>query len=157
MGSFDWGLELVLVGLLAVTLVHAIRLERSLRLLRNDRAALGDAIAGFDDSARLAEAGISRLHSTSAETAQLLSQKLDQGVALKDDLIFLAERGETLADRLDGLIRAARPITQAEPAANLAVALLDPATAAAPSPQALGPKVRSKAERDLLLALQSVQ
>lgn len=154
MGSFDWGLELVLVGLLAVTLVHAVRLERALRLLRNDRVALGDAIAGFDNSARLAEEGISRLHSTSAETARLLSQKLDQGVGLKDDLAFLVERGEILADKLDGLIRAGRPIVQAEPVA--AFASVSPAAAVAP-PQAPDPKVRSKAERDLLLALRSAQ
>ena len=152
MGSFDWGLELVLVGLLAVTLVHAIRLERALRLLRNDRAALGDAIAGFDDSARQAEAGIGRLHSVSAETAQLLGQRVEQGGSLRDDLAFLIERGETLADRLDGLIRSGRPIAQAAPA--VVPAPMPPAVAPAP---AASPPVRSKAERDLLLALQSAQ
>ena len=154
MGSFDWGLELVLVGLLAVTLVHAIRLERALRLLRSDRAALGDAIAGFDDSARQAEAGIGRLHSVSAETAHLLGQRLEKGVSLKDDLTFLIERGESLADRLDGLVRSGRPIAQAATAAAPAVA---PAPPAVSSAGPATPPMRSKAERDLLLALQSAQ
>ena len=152
MGSFDWGLELVLIVLLAVTLVHAIRLERALRLLRSDRAALGDAIAGFDDSARQAEAGIGRLHSVSAETAQLLGQRVEQGGSLKDDLAFLIERGETLADRLDTLVRSGRPIAQAH-AMQAAPAAL-PAVA---PPAAASPNMRSKAERDLLLALQSAQ
>ena len=151
MGSFDWGLELILVGLLAVTLVHAIRLERALRLLRSDRAALGDAIAGFDDSARQAEAGIGRLQSTSAETAQLLGQRLEQGVSLKDDLAFLIERGEAVADRLDGLVRSGRPMAPATPFGMPLVA------APASAPAAASPPVRSKAERDLLLALQSAQ
>ena len=149
MVSFDWGLELVLVVLLAVTLVHAIRLERALRLLRTDRAALGDAIAGFDDSARQAEAGIGRLHSASAETAQKLTQSLEKGTSLNDDLAFLIQRGESLADRLDALVRTGRTIAQAAPASMPGVAAqqqTDPA-----------PKVRSKAERDLLIALQAAQ
>ena len=153
MGSFDWALELVLVGLLAVTLVHAIRLERALRLLRSDRAALGEAISGFDDSARQAEAGIGRLHSVSAETAQLLSQRVEQGGSLRDDLAFLIERGETIADRLDGLIRSGRPLAQTGTTMMLSQS---PAQAAPPSPAAT-PPVRSQAERDLLLALQSAQ
>ena len=101
MGSFDWGLELILVVLLAVTLVHAVRLERALRSLRTDRAALGNAIAGFDDSARQAEAGIGRLHSASTNTANVLTQCLNKGTSLQDDLTFLIDRGEALADRLD--------------------------------------------------------
>lgn len=151
MGSFDWGLELILVGLLAVTLVHAIRLERALRVLRQDRAALGDAIAGFDDSARQAEAGIGRLHSVSADTAHLLRQSVEQGGSLRDDLAFLIERGETLADRLDQLVRAGRPIAQASPA------VATPPTPATLAATVAASPVRSKAERDLLLALQSAQ
>ncbi len=147
MGSFDWALELILVGLLAITLVHAIRLERALRLLRTDRAALGDAIAGFDDSAREAEAGIGRLHSVSAETAHLLGQRLEKGASLKDDLVLLIERGEGLADRLDELVRSGRSIAPAASTAPPAVSTSAPVM----------PPVRSKAERDLLLALQGAQ
>lgn len=154
MGSFDWGLELILVGLLAVTLVHAIRLERALRLLRSDRAALGDAIAGFDDSARQAEAGIGRLHSTSTETAQLLAQRLEQGGSLRDDLAFLIERGETLADRLDGLVRLGRPLARTNPTPMPA---LPAPPSAPPATGAATPTMRSKAERDLHLALQNAQ
>lgn len=152
MGSFDWGLELVLVVLLAITLVHAVRLERALRLLRTDRAALGDAIAGFDDNARQAEAGIGRLHSASADTAYALTQCLGNGASLKDDLGFLIERGEALADRLDALVRAGRPIAQHAMVPSVALPVASPSAIAAPAP-----KIRSKAERDLLIALQTAQ
>jgi hypothetical protein len=146
MGNIDWVLELVLVALLGVTLVHAVRLERALRVLRQDRSALGEAIAGFDDSARQAEAGIAQLQSATAESAQLLGRRLDQGTTLKDDLAFLLERGETLADRLDGLVRTGRAITAA-PSPMPA-----PAFTAEPVP-----KVRSQAERELLAALRGAQ
>ena len=154
MQNLDWGLELVLVGLLAITLVHAIRLERALRLMRNDRNSLGDAIAGFDDSARLAEAGIGRLHAVSAETAQVLAQRLEQGASLKDDLAFLIERSESMADRLDNLVRAGRPLVQPAAPSTVAAPPVAPAQAAA---VAVGPKIRSQAERDLLRALQGAQ
>ena len=44
MGTLDWILEIVLIGLLLVTLLHALRLERALAVLRRDRTALGDAV-----------------------------------------------------------------------------------------------------------------
>jgi hypothetical protein len=141
MGSFDWILELGLVGLLGVTLVHAIRLERALKALRQDRTALGEAIAGFDDSARQAEAGINRLQTAASESAHTLGQRIEQGSSLRDDLQFLIDRGTTVADRLDLLVRATRnaPASAAPPAAS--------------APTSAEPKVRSQAERELLLAL----
>jgi hypothetical protein len=145
MGNIDWILEVVLVGLLGVTLVHAIRLERALKGLRQDRAALGDAIAGFDDSTRLAEAGITRLHAAATEAGQLLGQRLEQGVSLKDDLHFLIDRGATVADRLDMLVRATRTAPGSAP---------PPLPSAPPATE---PKVRSQAERELLLALRGAQ
>ena len=151
MGSFDWGLELILVVLLAVTLVHAVRLERALRSLRTDRAALGNAIAGFDDSARQAEAGIGRLHSASADTANVLTQCLNKGASLQDDLAFLIGRGEALADRLDALVRGGRHLAQAMPALPVT-----PGSTVQPEAVATQ-KIRSKAERDLLIALQAAQ
>lgn len=151
MGSFDWGLELILVVLLAVTLVHAVRLERALRSLRTDRAALGNAIAGFDDSARQAEAGIGRLHSASTDTANVLTQCLNKGASLQDDLAFLIDRGEALADRLDALVRDGRQLAQIMPTVPVI-----PAPTVQPEAVATQ-KVRSKAERDLLIALQAAQ
>lgn len=145
MGNIDWFLEMVLVGLLGLTLVYAIRLERALRILRQDRAALGEAIAGFDDSARHAEAGIGRLQSATAESAQLLGRRFEQGMTLKDDLAYLIERGEAVADRLDGLVRLGRS-AGASPAPTPASAAAEPA-----------PKVRSQAERELLAALRGAQ
>lgn len=141
MGNIDWILEIVLVGLLGVTLVHAIRLERALKTLRQDRSALGEAIAGFDDSTRQAEAGINRLQATAFEASQTLGQRLEQGTSLRDDLQFLIDRGTTVADRLDTLVRATRSPSVAGPAA----------------PTPIEPKVRSRAERELLLALRGAQ
>lgn len=141
MGSFDWILELALLGLLGGTMVHAIRLERALRTLRSDRTALGEAISGFDTSTRQAEAGLGRLQATANESAVAISQKLEAAGPLIQDLRFLIERGEAVADRLDTSVRATRALPAATPATP-------------PEPAA---KSRSQAERELLLALRSAQ
>ena len=141
MGSMEWLLEIVLVGLLCLTLLHAIRLERALGGLRRDRSALGEAVAGFDTSTRQAEAGLGRLQGLAADAAQQVAKGIERAAALKDDLVFLSERGEQLADRLDALVRTGRALdTSAHPAPHR------------PAP-AEPPKVRSQAERDLLKAL----
>ena len=144
MGGMDVLLEGVLIVLLVLTLVHAVRLERALGGLRRDRAALGEAVAGFDSSARQAEAGLDKLHSMSQDTALHLARKLEGAAVLKDDLAFLADRGEHLADRLEQLVRAGRAIDPSHPRELVsAVARADPEQ----------PRPRSKSERDLLQAL----
>ncbi|MBV8915805.1 MAG: hypothetical protein JOZ05_22550 [Acetobacteraceae bacterium] len=152
MANMDLALELVLVVLLGLTLVHAIRLERALRTVRNDRAALGEAIAGFDSSARQAELGIGRMQAIASEAAELIGKRVDKASALKDDLAFMTDRGEALADRLEQLVRAGKAIV---PPAGLQAA--PEIRARAPQQPEPPTKVRSQAERDLLLALRSAQ
>ena len=148
MGGMDWLLETALIVLLGLTLVHAVRLERALGGLRRDRTALGEAVAGFDNSARYAGAGLDKLHSMTQETAQQLARKLEGAAVLKDDLAFLADRGERLADRLEQLVRAGRAVDTTNPRELVgAVAHVDPEL----------PRPRSKAERDLLQALRAAR
>lgn len=139
----EWILEAVLVLLLAATLFHALRLERALGVLKRDRAVLEDLVASFNASTRQAEAGIDQLRVAADGAGRQMARQIDTVVRLKDDLVFLLERGETLADRLDLLVRAGRP---------LAAEALRPIHAGDDDPATL-PRVRSQAERDLLKAL----
>jgi hypothetical protein len=152
----EWLLEIALIVLLAVTLFHALRLERALGVLRRDRAVLEEMVAGFNASTRQAEQGIERLRAAADGTGRQIARQLDTAAALKDDLVFLIERGERLADRLDGLVRAAR---QSAPEAPRAASIEYPrpeafASGSTPEPEPAGePRLRSQAERDLLRAL----
>lgn len=142
----EWSLELVLILLLAATLFHAIRLERALGVLKRDRAVLEELIGSFNASTRQAESGIERLRAAADGAGRQVARQIEGAKALRDDIAFLTERGERVADRLDTLVRTARPLG-AEPqwpsAAELRAAEDDPAM----------PRVRSQAERDLLKAL----
>jgi len=136
----QWALDLVLIALLGATLFHALRLERALGVLKQDRAALESLVAGFNDGTRQAEQGIERLRAAADGAGRQIARQLDAAATLRDDLRFLLDRGETLADRLDGGVRAART--------RLAGA---PPPLPNPAPDDL--RVRSQAERDLLRAL----
>jgi hypothetical protein len=142
----EWILEIALVLLLAATLFHAVRLERALGMLKRDRVALQELIAGFNASTRQAEVGIQRLRSAAEGAGQQIAQRVDAAMALKDDLALLVERGDRLADRMDALVRAGRPLVAEAP--RLAVST---------EMEAAEPRVRSQAERDLLKALRMVR
>jgi Domain of unknown function (DUF6468) len=143
MPGMEWLLELFLIVLLAATLFHAVRLERALGVLKRDRATLEALVSGFNTSTRQAEAGVERLRTAADGAGRQLARQIDSAIALKDDLAYLTERGERLADRLDSLVRSARPMA-AEPQRPAAMSEPEPAEA---------PRVRSQAERDLLRAL----
>lgn len=101
-------LEIALLGLLAATLFHALRLERALGVLKRDRAVLEELVAGFNESTRAAEAGIERLRGATDGAGRQIARQIEQAQRLRDDLGFLSDRGEKLAERLEGGVRAAR-------------------------------------------------
>ncbi len=141
----EWLLELVLVTLLAATLFHAVRLERALGVLKRDRVQLQELIEGFNASTQQAQNGIERLRAAADGAGRQIAGQVDSGVALKDDLLLLIDRGDKVADRLEALIRAGRPLASAPPRLTV---VADSATE---------PRVRSQAERDLLKALRKAQ
>ena len=112
MAGMQWTLEIVLVVLLAATLFQAVKLERALGVLKRDRASLESLVLHFNASTRQAESGIQRLHAAVDGAGRDIDDQLTRTVSLKDELTFLTERGDRLADRLDTLVRAARPLVQ---------------------------------------------
>ncbi len=156
MSSMQWLLEVLLIGLLLATLFHALRLEKALGVLRRDRAALEELVAGFNDSTRQAESGIDRLRVVADGAGRQIARHVDQAKALKNDLVFLTERGEKLADQLDSLVRQARPTAEPTPLLARSATRPVPKLHAVPeeAPSADGDvRIRSHAEKELLRAL----
>lgn len=139
----EWALEVLLAVLLAATLWYAVRLERRLGVLRRDNAALQALIAGFNEATARAEASIARLRAAAEGAGQQVAAQMEAAERLRADLHYLTERAETLADRLDGRVREARSLAQAEPRHVPRLTAETPDVA----------KVRSQAERDLMQAL----
>lgn len=133
MNVAEWAVQIAVIGLLAATLPMAWRLDRMLRALRADRAALDQGAAGLAEASRHAEAALMRLRATTELAGRQVAERVAGAEAIREDLRYLVERSEALADRLEGAVQAARPIVGA----------------AAPTPSA----VRSDAERELIRAL----
>jgi hypothetical protein len=138
----QWILEVALVGLLAATLFHAVRLERALGVLKRDRVQLQELIAGFNASTRQAERGIERLKAATDGAGLQIARQTDAALSLKDDLALLIERGNGLADRLDQLVHTGRPLVAETPRLTVVS-----------NAEVSEHRVRSQAERDLLKAL----
>jgi hypothetical protein len=83
-------------------------LERALGVLKRDRAVLEELVAGFNESTRAAEAGIERLRGATDGAGRQIARQIEQAQRLRDDLGFLTERGDRLAERLEGGVRSAR-------------------------------------------------
>jgi hypothetical protein len=164
----EWILDIFLVILLAATLFYAVRLERALGVLKRDRAELETLVTEFNGSTRAAEAGIERLHVAADGSGRHIQRLIDTATTLKEDLTFLVQRGEGLADRLDEGVRAARPAVPdvGQPAVRsgypsqrnatpIGLAKITPVLERAT--HEAEPQVRSQAERDLLKALRMVR
>ena len=87
-----------------------------------------------------------RLRTSTDGAGRQIQRQIDLATALKDDLTFLIQRGEGLADRIADLVRDARPMATAEPKMAGAYETRTPEPA-------VDTRVRSQAERDLLKAL----
>jgi hypothetical protein len=141
MTILEWIAHGALLFLLVVMVPFAWRLERQISALRREGSALEAGAAGIADATDAAEAALARLRATAEQAGRGVAERVAVAEPLRDDLRFLTERAEALADRLDGLVRAARPLA----GSGLdVVGTAPPASAARP---------RSEAERELLRAL----
>lgn len=142
-----WALDLILIVLLGGSLWQAFRLERALGVLRRDRVALEQLVAGFNASTQQAEQSIERLRAAADGSGRQIGRQIDAANGLKDDLLFLMERGDRLADQLEALVRAGRGVVAQAPR--------EPAEEAAPParPDPDPPGLRSQAAIELARAL----
>ncbi|WP_372618664.1 DUF6468 domain-containing protein [Falsiroseomonas sp.] len=141
MSMLEWIAQAALLLLLLALIPFAWRLERRIATLREAGGGLRDGAEGIAQATEAAEAALARLRATAEGTGRMVAERVATAEKLRDDLAFLVERSEVLADRLDALVREARP-------------LAEPATAAA---QAAGRSARSEAERELLRALKGLR
>ena len=143
--GFSLVLDILVAGLLVITISYAVMLNRRLRVMRQDKTDLEKLAAKFADSTIRAEESITRLRNTADE----LKKRIDSAQNLRDDLAFLIDRGGSTADRLEENVRVAR-------------------MKAPPGPREEKPEkgtknrsreedVKTDAERELIKALQSAR
>jgi hypothetical protein len=149
MGWIEWAAQLAVILLLAAALPLLLRLERTLAAVRRDRGALEGSATTLAEATRLAEAASIRLRASAEAGGRQLAERLAAAEPMRDDLRYLVERAEALADRLEALVRAGRPLAPLQ-APHAVAPERAPDRAPDRAPEAPG---RSLAELTLLRAL----
>lgn len=175
--TFALLLDLLIAVLLVITISYAVVLNRKLSLVRRDKASLERLANSFTQATGRAEESIGKLK----QTAESLRERMEKAQALRDDLVFLVERGTGAADRLEELVRETRgagqgfagespdraPLTKRQgpiavvPQSRPLAATKSPPPQAQPVPQAHPAQppskqpARSEAERQLLRAIRA--
>ena len=116
--SDDFGLilDILVVALLGATIFYAATLSSRLSQLRGDRRELESVVRGLAEAAAKADTGVKGLRATAEEAGGELQKQIDQVQTIRDELAFLVDTGEKLADRLEQSANQAQR-RQAAPAA----------------------------------------
>ncbi|MEK9673505.1 MAG: DUF6468 domain-containing protein [Rhodospirillaceae bacterium] len=172
--SFPLVLDMVLALLLAVMIWYSVILNRRLNKFRGNRDQMEKLATTFNEATTRATASIGDLKIAS----DALQDQLAKAESLRDDLVFLVDRGTIAADRLEDNVRVARdsggngmnglvesvgPLEKVAPIRSRKAAKAHPPHAkgelrAAPAedPREMAhPMPRSEAERALLKAIRS--
>lgn len=149
-------LDLIVAILLAATIGYAVLLNKRLGQLRKNREDLVKLVAAFNDATARAEAGIPKLRRAAEEAGGALQERVEKAQSLRDDLAFMIERADTVANRLEMAVRSAR--TEPRPAPPPAGEKPRPVKARPTAPMVeIDDEDRSEVERELLRALQSAR
>ena len=97
-------INLIIIGLLIPTIIYAYRLNKNLSLLRQNQNSLAKLIQSLNEATIKAEHSIPKLKTATESTSGELKEVVDNAKLLKDDLMFINERADNLADRLENVI-----------------------------------------------------
>lgn len=93
-------IDVVMVGLLAATIAYAIILNRQIIALRESRGEMAELIQGLNDAMARAETGVRTLKKAASDTGEDLQRTVNKAQTLRDELEFMIEAADVLANRL---------------------------------------------------------
>lgn len=158
MDSLDLIVNIIIIGLLIPTIVYVYRLDKNLTVLRQNQSSLAKLVEALNDATNKAESSIPKLKSVTEHSSSGLKEVVDNAKELKDDLMFINERADNLADRLEGAIKNSRGFNET-PAAKIPTAKVSDFRPAGEkesfSPENIS-ESKSEAEMELLKALRAI-
>ena len=154
MHSLEFIINIVIIALLIPTIIYAYRLNKNLTILRQNQSSLSKLIQSLNEATFKAENSIPKLKSATQSTSGELKE-VDSAKTLKDDLTFINERADNLADRLENVIHNGRKIK--ETAAPAAAVETPRAQTTDRETEELISSARSEAEMELLKALRAIK
>ena len=157
MADLEIVFDIIFIALLVAVLVYAVRLNRHISLLQKNKVELEKLLAGFVTATERAEGAIQRMKVSTKENSQSMDDKMAKAENLHSDLSFLVGRAESIADKLEGDIRASRGSASQS---SVAERSSPPKLEAGERPagrEGEGGEQRAKSKSDLLKALQGMR
>ena len=108
MGSLELIINLIIIILLVPTIIYAYKLNKNLTIMRENQNSLSRLIASLNEATVKAENSIPKLRNATEQSSQNLKDVVDNAKTLKDDLAFINERADNLAERLENVIHDGR-------------------------------------------------
>jgi len=94
-------LNIIIVALLAVTIGYCWLLNRRIKILQDSRSELGVLLKHFDESTQRASESIIALQTASKKIGENIQFRIDKANYLLDDLSFMIEKGNKLANQME--------------------------------------------------------
>ena len=153
MDSLEFLINITIIALLIPTIIYAYRLNKNLNVLRQNQNSLSKLVEALNDATFKAEHSIPKLKSITEHSSENLQEVVDNAKELKDDLLFINERADNLADRLEHVITDNRTTTKANSESNNNMNKSTETT----NNYLASEDNRSEAEMELLKALRSIK
>lgn len=148
MANLELIINLVIIVLLIPTIIYTYNLNKSLNILRQNQKSLAQLVAALNEATFKAENSIPKLKSETEHSSEGLKEVVDSAKEIKNDLLFINERADSLADRLENVISTSRSVKpETVETAQSAVK---------PTPNASADE-RAAAELELLKALRAIK
>ena len=110
MDNLELLINLLIIVLLVPTIIYAYKLNKNLTILRENQNSLARLVASLNEATTKAENSIPKLRNATEISSQNLKDVVDNAQTLKDDLSFINERADNLAERLENVIHDGRQV-----------------------------------------------
>lgn len=104
MNNFEFIINIAIIGLLIPTIIYTHRLNKSLKQLRENQSSLKTLVEALNEATFKAEHSIPKLKSATTMSSDNLKEVVENASTIKDDLLFINQRANSLADRLETII-----------------------------------------------------
>lgn len=146
MANLELIINITIICLLVPVIIFSYNLNKNLQTLRQKQDSLSALVSALNDATFKAENSIPKLKSVTEHSSEGLKEVVESAKELKDDLLFINERADSLADRLENVISVSRGVnSSSEKTSNSESDNLSPKDD------------RALAEMELLKALRSIK
>ena len=121
-------LNVLMVALLVATIAYCWLLNKRIQILQDSKGELANLMRHFDESTQRASDSIMALQNASKKIGENMQTRIDKANFLLDDLAFMIEKGNKLANQMEASLAVGRarnkvmtqkPVAQPDPGAWL--------------------------------------